>query len=254
MKRKLFRWHRGQLSESLDTTIEVRSVSHMISYIIKDFPADNYLHNVRIKEECINDSSRAGGDWENQHMVIADFEGYTGQCIGWCNFIADTTPQELLEAAIILATEKHAGQVDKGGMPYILHPMRVMMSVQREYADQREKSSYWNMCIAAVLHDVIEDSNATYEELSDYGFDQDVIDILRILTKQEEEEYAKYILRVADSDSCRAMMIKLADLHDNMDEKRLSTPLSDNDRARMNLYRMAEGKLRDAFGSLIELY
>lgn len=243
MKIRLFRWHRFGLSESLESTVEVHSLSQMISFILKDFPADNYLHNIRIGPVNFTYSNLYGKEWEECHHVLADFEGYTGQCIGYCNFIADTTPQELLEEAIKIATSQHAGQMDKGGMPYILHPLRVMMDVQREYAIERAYKSYWDMCIASVLHDVIEDTPITYEELSSHGFDQEVIDLLTILTKQPDEEYADYITRITESGNRQALTIKLADLRDNMDEERLNHPLSDADKNRLNRYRMAFEKL-----------
>lgn len=243
MKRRLFRWHRFGLSESLDSTVEVHSLSQMISFILKDFPADNYLHNIRISTDHLNDSDRCGKEWEERHYVLADFEEYTGQCIGYCNFIADATPQELLEEAIKIATSQHAGQVDKGGMPYILHPLRVMMSVQRQCAIERADKRYWNMCIASVLHDVIEDTTTTYEELSEHGFDKEVINLLTILTKQPDEEYADYITRITESGNRQALTIKLADLRDNMDEERLNQPLSDADKNRLDRYRKAFEKL-----------
>ena len=244
MKKRLFRWDQKGLSESLATTIEVHSLADMTSYILKDFPADNYLHNIRISDERLDDSSRAGEDWRELYRVVADFEGYTGQCIGYCNFKADSTPQEQLEEAISLASHKHAGQVDKGGMPYILHPLRVMLSVQREYIQQQEKPDYWNMCMAAVLHDVVEDTGTTYEELAAYGFSQEVIDLISLLTKNPGEDYASYIDRICQSRNKQAMAIKIADLFDNMDKRRMQEPFTEKDKERMNKYSFSWTKIK----------
>lgn len=236
MKIRLFRWHRGGLSESLDTTIQVHSKADMISYILDDYSVENYLHNIRISDERLDDSSRAGQAWREFYRVVADFEGFTGQCIGYCNFNEDPTPQEMLAESIKIASYAHFSQVDKGGMPYILHPLRVMLSVQREYISQQETPEYWNMCIAAVLHDVIEDSPTTYEELEVHGYNQEVIKILMLLTKDPEEDYARYIDRICESRNKQAMAIKAADLFDNMGEGRLKEPFTEKDKERMNKY------------------
>ena len=83
----------------------------------------------------------------------------------------------MLERAIEIAVEAHKGQVDKGGSPYILHPFRVMMSVDLEL----EK-------IVAVLHDVVEDSNWTFEALLAEGFSIEVIEALKSVTKNSDNE------------------------------------------------------------------
>ena len=245
MNKKVFRWHRGGLAESLETTIEVSSISDMTTYILEDYQVKNYLHNIRISEQTIDDSARSGALWEKTHRVLADFEEYTGQCIGYCNFIADDISQEFLEEAIKLATKKHSGQVDKGNMPYILHPLRVMLDVQK-HADRNDNCSYWNMCIAAVLHDVIEDTPITPEELSAYGFDQETIDTISLLTKTKEESYLSYIHRISDSGNREAIFIKLADLRDNLNKSRLPQPLTDKDLLRIEKYKEATKILEEA--------
>ena len=83
----------------------------------------------------------------------------------------------MLERAIEIAVEAHKGQLDKGGNPYILHPLRVMMSVDLEL----EK-------IVAVLHDVVEDSNWTFEALLAEGFSNEVIEALKSVTKKSDNE------------------------------------------------------------------
>lgn len=81
--KKLFRKHRPFLIDSLDTTIEVNGLSDLIKYCEKEIP---YAKNVRIREDELIDN-RLPAEWGNvTHYVVGDFEGYTGQCIGMCNF------------------------------------------------------------------------------------------------------------------------------------------------------------------------
>ena len=77
-----------------------------------------------------------------------------------------------LENAITLAVQQHAGQVDKGGQPYILHPLRVMLQLQQ--TDQQ---------IVAVLHDILEDTHTTTQDLQNLGFQTHIIQAIQALTK-----------------------------------------------------------------------
>ena len=115
--------------------------------------------------------------------------------------------QEMLEQAIIFATDAHKGQVDKAQMPYILHPLRVMNLV-----DTIEEK------IVAVLHDVIEDTDTTREELLEF-LNEELVDSIVALSKGENEEYEKYLIRVKNNKIARK--VKLADLKDNMNLDRL---------------------------------
>ena len=83
----------------------------------------------------------------------------------------------LLETAIALAVAGHAGQVDKADQPYILHPLRIMMRMGDETAR-----------IVAVLHDLVEDTDATFDDLRKAGFSDRVLDALDHLTHREEED------------------------------------------------------------------
>jgi (p)ppGpp synthase/HD superfamily hydrolase len=114
-----------------------------------------------------------------------------------------------LEQAIAIAVEAHAGQRDKNGAPYILHPLRVMFRVQIE-AER----------IAAVLHDVVEDTDWTLSDLRKEGFSDQIVAAVDCLTKREGEEYEDYIRRAASNPLARK--VKLGDLEDNMDVRRLS--------------------------------
>lgn len=126
-----------------------------------------------------------------------------------------------LERAIAIAAEAHADQVDKGGEPYILHPLRVMMAV-KEPADR----------IVAVLHDVIEDSAWGINELFVVeGFSEEVCDAVWALTRQPRETYEAFIQRLSTNPIARR--VKLADLDDNSDMSRIQNPTQkDWDRAR----------------------
>jgi (p)ppGpp synthase/HD superfamily hydrolase len=128
-----------------------------------------------------------------------------------------------LSLAIAIATEAHDGQVDRGGAPYILHPLRVMLSVQGD----RER-------IAAVLHDVAEDCPAwPLDRLRAQPFSGAVCDALDALTRRPGEEYGVFIARCAADPIAR--VVKLADLKDNCDLSRIKRP-TDKDAERVRKY------------------
>ncbi len=130
-----------------------------------------------------------------------------------------------LERAIEIAARAHGGQRDKAGAPYILHPLRVMLRVQTE----TER-------IAAVLHDVVEDSAWTLDQLRAEGFAPDVLETIEALTRRPEESYEEFVLRAGAHPIARR--VKLADLADNTDPTRIAEP-TEHDRARMERYRRA---------------
>lgn len=130
-----------------------------------------------------------------------------------------------LEDAILLAARSHRGQVDKAGAPYILHPLRVMMRCATPEA-----------MMAAVLHDVVEDTAVTLDELRRQGFPEAVVRAVGLLTKQEGESYEAFIARVRTD--AIASAVKIADLEDNMDVRRLADPQL-GDLQRLQRYRAA---------------
>ncbi|MEG1053352.1 MAG: GTP pyrophosphokinase, partial [Janthinobacterium sp.] len=132
-----------------------------------------------------------------------------------------------LERAIEIAAATHAGQTDKGGAPYILHPLRVMLRVAPG-AQQ----------IVAVLHDVVEDSDGkiTFDDLAREGFSQEVIDGVRAVTKIKGESYEDFIARAALNPVGKA--VKLADLAENSDLSRIDRP-TQKDLERGEKYRRA---------------
>lgn len=132
---------------------------------------------------------------------------------------------QLLNNMIVLATVAHAGQVDKAGEPYILHPLTVMYFLGPE-ADEELRSG-------AVLHDVIEDTKTTYEDLKNAGATERVQKIVRNVTKLPGQTYEEYKAQVMqDEDS---MKVKLADLKHNSDITRLKG-VTEKDIARMAKY------------------
>ena len=138
----------------------------------------------------------------------------------------------MLEKAIILATQAHMGQLDKGGHPYILHPLRVMLACDT----LTEK-------IVAMLHDTLEDSDLTPEDLQQAGFPKEIIEAVVCLTRTPEEDYLLHIEQVAKNPL--ATSVKLADLADNMDLNRLPG-LTPRDFQRLERYLRAKKILEDA--------
>ncbi|MGP1501420.1 phosphohydrolase [Bergeyella cardium] len=128
----------------------------------------------------------------------------------------------MLEKAIQIAINAHSGQVDKGSSPYILHLIRVMNAG----TTTEEK-------ICGMLHDLVEDTDWTFEQLRNEGFDERIIEALKCLTKNEGEGYDSFIQRVITNSI--AIKVKLNDLQDNMDIRRLSE-ITEKDRERLNKY------------------
>lgn len=131
-----------------------------------------------------------------------------------------------LEHAIALAAKAHAGQVDKAGQPYILHPLRLMFAVQTEYER-----------MTAVLHDVVEDTAWTLEGLLQEGFPAEVVEAVQVLTKTEGETRIDAARRAAQNPLARA--VKLADVADNMDLRRIPDP-TEKDLARLQQYQQVK--------------
>lgn len=136
----------------------------------------------------------------------------------------------MLNKAIEIATKAHQGQVDKVGQPYIGHPLRVM-----EMGTTEEEK------IVGVLHDVVEDSDWTFERLAAEGFSTEILDALRCVTKlSESEPYDKFIQRVKANPL--AVKVKINDLTDNMDIRRL-VYISEKDVKRLRKYLKAYRQL-----------
>lgn len=137
-----------------------------------------------------------------------------------------------LEKAIEIALRAHAGQTDKAGAPYVLHPLRMMLRMKDLIS-----------MMVAVLHDVVEDGPGwTPNRLKEEGIPDDVIEAVSFVTKRpgEEDDYEKFVLRAASHPVARR--VKLADLEDNMDLSRISDP-TERDFARIEKYRQAHTML-----------
>jgi (p)ppGpp synthase/HD superfamily hydrolase len=131
--------------------------------------------------------------------------------------------------AAVIASQAHLGQFDKAGEPYILHPMR--LAVRASTPEER---------IVALLHDVVEDSDVTLEELAREGFGPAVVRALECLTRKPGETYDTFIERIA-ADKL-ATRVKLLDLEDNADLSRLRN-VSPEDRERARKYHRAKARL-----------
>jgi (p)ppGpp synthase/HD superfamily hydrolase len=114
-----------------------------------------------------------------------------------------------LDEAIQVARRAHEGQLDKSGRPYIAHPLRVMGSLR----DEHER-------MAAVLHDVIEDTDVTLDDLAEAGCPADVLAAVEAVSKRPGEEQSAYLARVAANPM--ALIVKRADIADNLSPDRLS--------------------------------
>lgn len=129
-----------------------------------------------------------------------------------------------IEQAIAFAATKHIGQVDKANAPYILHPLRVMMNV-----------STIQQKIVAVLHDVLEDTNTTVDELYELGCDNDIVEAILALTKLKGESRTEAAKRTLQNPIAR--VVKIADITDNMDLSRIHSP-TDKDFERIKEYQL----------------
>lgn len=142
-----------------------------------------------------------------------------------------TKVKNLLEAAIKIAVEAHSGQLDKAGQPYVLHPLRVMLSL----SDEKDR-------IVGVLHDVIEDTSITYDYLIANGFEgqREILEALKSVTRKEDETYEEFIERVALNPIGK--IVKLADLQDNINLSRIPNPTT-KDFERLKKYEKAKEML-----------
>ena len=143
---------------------------------------------------------------------------------------------EMLAQMLHIATSAHHGQFDRGGNPYILHPLRVMSFLK---SDDEELQ-----CIA-LGHDVIEDTSVTYKDLREAGISERVIVGIRALTKQPGQTYEEYKEGVfANQD---AMRVKICDLRHNTDIRRLKG-VTEKDIARMAKYHQFYMEIRAKLG------
>lgn len=139
-----------------------------------------------------------------------------------------------LERALQIAAAAHEGQTDKEGLPYILHALRVMMGVKDRAAQ-----------IVAILHDVVEDTSVTHDDLRAAGFSDEILEAVRLVTHEKSEPYADYVVRCKANPIAR--QVKLSDLADNsrLDRTILRPNQFDRDIARIRKYVLSYKYLTD---------
>ena len=133
----------------------------------------------------------------------------------------------LTKKAMQIAFDAHKEQTDKTGLPYIFHPFH--LAEQMDTEDE--------VCVA-LLHDVVEDTDITLDDLRAYDFPEQVIDALSILTHDEGIPYSHYISLINSSDNPLVKKVKLADLRHNSDETRLNE-IGEKDKERLSKYNKA---------------
>ena len=134
-----------------------------------------------------------------------------------------------IEEAIRIAVEARRGQKDRAGAPFVLHPLRMMFRMQTD-AER----------MAAVLHDVVEDSEWTLDDLRARGFSDEVVEAVDALSRREGESYEDFVERAARHPVARR--VKIADLEDNMDVRRTGT-VTEKDTERLTRYHRAWRRL-----------
>ena len=120
-----------------------------------------------------------------------------------------------LDTAVIIAAQAHQGQKDRYGVNYILHPLRVMLRFESE-----------TEMIVAILHDVIEKTEWTLKKLREQGFNDTVLKAVNLLTRQDEQPYMEYIEKLRGNRIARK--VKIADIEDNMNPRRMDTLSDEN--------------------------
>ena len=128
----------------------------------------------------------------------------------------------------------HRGQVDKGGLPYHLHPIAVMNLLPKTASREAKE--------AALLHDVVEDTDVTLVGLRHIGYPERTIEIVDLLTRWGDDIYDNFINRIARSNNRDAIMVKLADIEHNLSRGGISESLTER-------YEDAQSKLRGALAS-----
>lgn len=132
---------------------------------------------------------------------------------------------ELTKKAMLIAYNAHHGQYDKGGVPYIFHPIHLA-----EQMDTEEE------CIVALLHDVVEDTTVTFEEL-EKEFPSTVMDALRLLTHEDGVPYMDYVKEIKTNSI--ATKVKMADIMHNYDKTRIGSDLVKKEKSKGGLYKEA---------------
>ena len=137
---------------------------------------------------------------------------------------------EKTKKAIHICFQAHKDQTDKSGLPYVFHPFHVAECMKDE-----------DSTVTALLHDVVEDTDYTFEQLQAEGFGENVMEALRLLTHKSgifsEEEYLQYVMTLKQNPIARA--VKIADLEHNSDLTRFGSDITEKDIMRAAKYQKA---------------
>ncbi len=186
--------------------------------------------NLNKGDFLIDDRTMRGADQFEGELIHFDTERFPD----WAsvvNYLKKFGQTATIEDAISIAAMAHKGIEDKAGAPYIFHPLRMMFKVNSTEAK-----------IAAVLHDVVEDTSWTLKRLRDKGFSDEVVEAVDCLTRRDEESYDEFVERVEKNPIARE--VKIADLEDNMNVRRIGKILP-RDLKRLEKYHRAWTKLND---------
>jgi len=133
--------------------------------------------------------------------------------------------------ALKLCFDAHKNQVDKSGIPYVFHPFHLAEQMKDE-----------KTVIVALLHDVVEDTDCSFDDLRKIGFDEDVLEAIKLMTHKDDVPYMEYVRHIKQNQLARA--VKLADLQHNSDLSRLDN-VSKKDLERREKYAVAIRLLSD---------
>ena len=139
----------------------------------------------------------------------------------------------LIFKALELVSRLFVDDVDKGGYPYLEH----LISVYRNVSSENQK-------IVALLHDTIEDKNVTADDLIELGFPKKIVDDVAMLSRSKKIEYSKYIDKLVENGSYDALVVKLADLTNNMNLSRIKNPTAED-------YARVESRYKPAYEKII---
>ena len=204
----------------------------------------------------VNPLSDVDGSWEvsppvgnpplrfwNEDAMVLDDVGAQGE---------EVRREGTVERALEIAAHYHAGQRDKLGAPYILHPLRVAAAVAYHWNSREESVPSLGLdvpaTIAAILHDVIEDTSVEAEDLLYEGFDADIVEAIKLLSRPaagtpDRPTYRQFIERIRDAEGEPgriARKVKMADLNDNI--ARIDS-LPEEERSISKRYHRARGVL-----------
>ena len=134
--------------------------------------------------------------------------------------------------AMKLCYEAHKDQVDKSGLPYVFHPAHVAEQMTDEATT-----------IVALLHDVVEDTDYTLEDLAAEGFEKEILEAVALMTHEDDVPYLDYVAKLKNNPIARA--VKLADLAHNSDLSRIGE-IDEETRKRLEKYKKATALLKES--------